>query len=638
MAEVANVKLANVLLDESVQFLQEPTLLHRSTALVRRAEGEGPEAWALEGPGTHDFTTFFNALSVSKWRSYTVAKEFFLHLEAKGAAFRLLQSRADVFSWDVELVGGSELDVPASDEWHSVELRMENSDEDVIESFVIVQEGEGPVFIRNAHYFASVPADGLHDVELALCTTTFRKEEYVERNVELAKTRILASDEPIATHFTMHIVDNGRSLDAERLQAERVRVHPNDNVGGSGGYARGMIEALGQRPKATHVILMDDDVLISPESILRTYNLLRIVSDDHAQDFVSGAMMDLFEPDVRWEDTGFVTFSGDCVPLKPALRMGQLHSVVANEAMGAHPELSGSEDQSQQYGGWWYCVIPVTAIERHGLPLPLFVRYDDIEYALRCRARFMTMNGICLWHPSFVRRYSAAVERYQVTRNSLVAQYATGVAPQSDFLRKAYHLVQLELKKFNYTNAELVLDALEDFLKGPAFLEERGRTERAFMEANRRAERLLPFPELRRQAEEEGIDLSLIAQVDAQKDSDVVERRSLRQRLEDFATFNGQRLDLGYVQRGSSAIIDVAGWLYPADQIRRKDTIVAVDLENQRGVIRHMDRQRFRAVWERYKRDAKEIERNGDRLREEYAEASRRFVTQGFWRGYLGID
>ena len=51
-----------------------------------------------------------------------------------------------------------------------------------------------------------------------------------------------------------------------------------------------------------------------------------------------------------------------------------------------------------------------------------------------------------------------------------------------------------------------------------------------------------------------------------------------------------------------------------------------------------MDRQRFRAVWERYKRDAKEIERNGDRLREEYAEASRRFVTQGFWRGYLGID
>ena len=46
MAEVANVKLANVLLDESVQFLQEPTLLHRSTALVRRAEGEGPG-----GPG-----------------------------------------------------------------------------------------------------------------------------------------------------------------------------------------------------------------------------------------------------------------------------------------------------------------------------------------------------------------------------------------------------------------------------------------------------------------------------------------------------------------------------------------------------------------------------------------------------------
>ncbi len=636
MAEKVNLKLANILLEDSPQFLQQPTLLHRSTSPLKKGQQEG--IWSLAGPGTHDFTTYFNALSVAKWREYTVADEFWLHLEARGDAFSLALTRADAFSWDVELVEGGRTDFSASADWRPIDLRLPNAADDVIEAFLVELQGEGDLLLRNAFYYAPVDEGDLRGVELALCTTTFRKEEYVERNIDLVKRRILASGEPVASHFTQHVVDNGRSLDAKRLQVDRVRIHPNDNVGGSGGYARGMIEALRQEPKATHVLLMDDDVLISPESILRTYNLLSIVNDEHAQDFVSGAMMDLFEPDVRWEDTGFVTFSGDCVPLKPALRMGHLHSVVANEVMGAHPELSGSEDQAQQYAGWWYCVIPTVAIDRHGLPLPVFVRYDDIEYALRCQARFMTMNGICLWHPSFVRRYSAAVERYQVTRNSLVAQYATGVAPQSDFLLKTYRLVQLELKKFNYANAELVLDALEDFLKGPAFLEGRGVTERAFMEANRRAEKLLPFDELRRQARDEGVDLSLISQVDAQRESDSVERRSLRQRLEDFATFNGQRIDLGYVQRGSSAIIDVAGWLYPADQIRRKDIIVAVDLENQRGVIRHMDRRRFRRVWERYKRDVKELERNGERLRADYAEAGRRFVTQEFWRSYLGID
>lgn len=40
-----------------------------------------------------------------------------------------------------------------------------------------------------------------------------------------------------------------------------------------------MIEAMEQAPRATHVLLMDDDVSISPESIIRTFNLLSIVND-----------------------------------------------------------------------------------------------------------------------------------------------------------------------------------------------------------------------------------------------------------------------------------------------------------------------------------------------------------------------
>lgn len=38
---------------------------------------------------------------------------------------------------------------------------------------------------------------------------------------------------------------------------------------------------------------MDDDVEVSPESILRTYNLLRIVNDEYAEAFVSGAMLNI---------------------------------------------------------------------------------------------------------------------------------------------------------------------------------------------------------------------------------------------------------------------------------------------------------------------------------------------------------
>ena len=634
---VQKFKLANILLDDIPEFLSTPALLCRSTALYHRVS-RGSDEWAFEGPGTHDFTTFFNALSVRKWRSYTVAGEFWLHLEMKGAACEIVQTRADAFSWDTEVVENTRQRTEPANDWHSVEIRLIGSTDDVIEAFELIISGDDPVLVRNAYYYTFVDESAVRPVELALCTTTFKKESFIEHNIDLVKTGILASDEPIARHFTQHVVDNGRTLDVDRLQGPCVRIHPQGNVGGSGGYARGMIEAMEQTPKATHVLLMDDDVVISPESIIRTFNLLSIVNDEHVDDFVSGGMMNLFEPDTLWEDIGYVTADGECLPLKRPSHMGLLHEVASSETYMPHPEYPGHEHESQTYAGWWYCVIPMKVIEANGLPLPVFVRYDDIEYALRCRAKFMTMNGICLWHPSFLRRYNAAVERYQVIRNSNIGKMTTNFAPMTNFEKKLYHAVQLEMKKFNYTNASLALDGFEDFLKGPGFLMDPKNVEKGFMDANKNAEKLVPFDELRRQAKEQGIDLTDVQEADSQKNTDMVEIRSYPQRIQDFITFNGQRFDFGYVQRNTYAIIDVAGWLYPSDRIRRKDTIIAVDLENQRGVIRHMDKARFDETWKRYKRDIKFFEDNKERLQKEYSQARDKFISVDFWKGYLGID
>lgn len=629
-------KLSNVLLDDSEQFLAAPTLLVRSTSRVFRTD-DRTNLWRLSGPGVHDFTTFFNALSVQKWKEYTVARRFYLHLELRGPACEVRLTRADAFSWDAEEIDGCSTEIPASEDWRTVEIELPASERDVIEGFTIIVPQDG-VELRQGYYFTEVDPSEIRDVELALCTTTFKKESYIESNIEIVKTKILASDEPVAAHFTQHVVDNGRTLDIEALQSDRVRIYPNDNVGGSGGYARGMIAAMEQQPQATHVLLMDDDVVVQPESIMRTYNLLTLVNAQHQDSFISGAMMDLFEPDVRWEDIGFVTADGNCVPLKASSHIGLLHEVVSNEIQAPRPDVPGYEDQVQVYGGWWYCVIPMTQVKAYGLPLPLFVRYDDIEYALRCHATFMTMNGICLWHPSFVRRYSAAVERYQVTRNAMAAQCITDVAPMADFVKKLYHTVQLELKKFNYTNAELALDGFEDFLKGPAFFEDPKSVEQSFMRANANAEKLIPFKELKAEATSRGIDLTYIYDADSQKASDSVERRSFKDRMIDFVTFNGQRIDMGYIRKGTYAIIDVAGWLYPADRIRRCETIVAADLENQRGVIRSVDRERFKQVWRRYKADVKQFERDRERLKSEYAASRERFTSVSFWKHYLGIN
>lgn len=194
----------------------------------------------------------------------------------------------------------------------------------------------------------------------------------------------------------MHVVDNGRTLDAKDVESERIFLHPNPNAGGAGGFARGMIEAMEQAPRATHVLLMDDDVSISPESIIRTFNLLSIVNDDYSEAFLSGAMMSMDQPNLRYEDVGFVACNGKYFPAKNLAYVDVLHDCVANEAfVHCNPEEAGydADRMSQSYAAWWYCVIPVSVIDREGLPLPIFVRTDDVEYSLRAHAKIMTMNG-----------------------------------------------------------------------------------------------------------------------------------------------------------------------------------------------------------------------------------------------------
>lgn len=94
--------------------------------------------------------------------------------------------------------------------------------------------------------------------------------------------------------------------------------------------------------------------------------------------------------------------------------MRLLKNIVANE--------NYSFNVDDAYAGWWYCCIPVEHIEDRGLPLPVFVRGDDVEFSLRNKPGFIALNGICIWHVGFAGKFNAAMELYQVHRNSLLSR------------------------------------------------------------------------------------------------------------------------------------------------------------------------------------------------------------------------
>ena len=623
---MTSMKFANILLETNPRSVAYPALYCRSDHPVIFNETQGE--WEMHGAGTFDFSTYFNSLSVRKLKQFTKAKSFTLHLELKGAACEVQQTMGDAFAHDPIEVEGVHRGLSASRQWQSVDMPLTITDDMVIVGFII--KTEGSVDIRNSYYELEIDGD-LNDVELVLSTTTFKKEAFIERNIGLVKEQIVESADPIAKHFHMYVMDNGRTLDAEKLTSDRITVIPNDNVGGAGGFTRGMITAMEQDPKATNILLMDDDVAVSPESIKRTYNLLRILKEEHREDMISGAMLNYEIGEDQWEDIGNMTPQGTFAGCKPGMRLTLFEDLIYNEMF-----TPTKWQRNNMYAAWWYCCIPISVIEKNGLPLPVFVRCDDAEYGIRCKTGFITMNSLCVWHMSFFERYNAAVERYQTTRNTMIAQATCGMAPDADFMKELHNNIRLELKKFGYANAELCLDAFEDFLRGPEFIKKPGQSEKSFMAANRNKEQLVDFETLQSRADQDPELAGFsIKNVDRQLiDGD--KSRSLAERLEDLITDNNQR----YIKKDGAgyAVIPLQGWLYPAGAIRGKHKLVVLDWYNRKGTIRTKDVQRYQKLKKRYMRDLKYYKANINRLRKEYAAARAELTSVEYWKNYLKMD
>lgn len=616
-------KFANILLENNPRSISYPSMYCRSDAPV--VFNHEYNVWEMYGPGTFDFTTYFNALSIKKFMKYTAAKAFHLHLELRGAACTVRQTYADTYAKESIPLKGTGCKLARSKKWQVIDIDICDVKDAILVGFQI--KAKGPVHIRNSYYYADMKKSSINKVNLVLATTTFKKEDFVERNIKLVRQEIMKGHPEIAKHFRMLVIDNGRTLDAKKLSGRGITVLPNKNAGGAGGFARGMIEAQRTDIKATHVLLMDDDVAVSAESLKRTFRLLQMLKPEFNDAMISGAMLNYEVGEDQWEDIGYMTPKGRFSSCKPPLRVSLLHDIVMNEQFVPSAEQAGN-----MYAAWWYCAIPISVIRENGYPLPVFVRCDDAEYGIRCNKELITLNGICIWHMSFHTRYSAAVERYQTTRNTLIAQATTGMAKDADFLYELHSNLQIELKKFNYTDAALLLDGFEDFLKGPKFISQYV-AEDCFMRANKNAEKLMSFDELRELTRDiEEFNLDDVDPISLYRD----DTRTTAQRIVDFVTFNRQR-----VYKGTSkgiAVIPSEGWIYPSGKIRGKDCIIAIDPNKRRGTVRFRDIEKFDATMKRYHNALNYYKKNKKRLEAEYAAARDWLTSKAFWMQYLEID
>ena len=73
-------------------------------------------------------------------------------------------------------------------------------------------------------YYAEVNESDFNEVRLSIATTTFKKEDFIRKNVKMIKDEILTQDDIIGKNVYLHIVDNdeGRVLSAEEFEGPHI--------------------------------------------------------------------------------------------------------------------------------------------------------------------------------------------------------------------------------------------------------------------------------------------------------------------------------------------------------------------------------------------------------------------------------
>lgn len=414
------------------------------------------------------FATYFNAFPASYWKRWTSVDEVVLRLRVRGSG------RVDVYrskpSGDVVHLDG---EFVRSGEWTALEFPVSLKPfEDGGFVWFDVHTLEAPLEVDEAEWAVRTP---LPPAKVAVAITTMRPHDCV------AALRALGTDPAVLDVVAkVFVADQGavkvRSVEgfaeaAEALGA-RLEVVEQDNLGGSGGFTRGMFEAV-EHTDADQVMVMDDDIRLEPEAVLRSNAFARAA----ASPVVVGSHMLNLQARTRLHSTAEIVDLNTC--FWRAAPGAVVDHDFATSSLRDTPELHPRVDAT--YNGWWMCLFPREVIERIGYPLPLFIKWDDAEYSLRALEHgypTVSLPGSAVWHmPWTDKNDSTDWQAYFHTRNRLVlAALHSRHDVSKGIVKHGLKLSLRHLLSMEYSTVVLQQKALEDFLAGPAGLFESLRT------------------------------------------------------------------------------------------------------------------------------------------------------------------
>jgi galactofuranosylgalactofuranosylrhamnosyl-N-acetylglucosaminyl-diphospho-decaprenol beta-1,5/1,6-galactofuranosyltransferase len=436
-----------------------PTMLESAR---KSLSSVGRHSISIAQGSTVSFATYFNAFPAAYWRQWTDVDSVRLTVKVRGSAsvhvfrstargsFRRLAS-------ELAVKGISEFDVPLKSfgdgGWLWFDVETADSDAEILSAEWSVDEK-----------YAS--RKGTATVSI---TTYNRPDDCVAQMKRFAESPDLLENLDtllIVDQGTQHVNDAEGFDDAAEALGSQFRLIHQANLGGSGGFSRGMYEGT-RATDADYVMLLDDDVIVETEGIIRA---IQFADFCRRPTIVGGHMLNLFERSVLHS-------FGESVNAYRAM----WHAVVPDlesfdfNVKSLRSSASLHRRVDVDYNGWWMCLIPRTVIEEIGLSLPLFIKWDDAEYGLRAASHgvpTVSLPGAAVWHMPWTEKDDRLDwQAYYHQRNRwmvglLYSPYRLGGAlPRESLAADIKHLISLQ-----YSPVAMRVQALRDVLSGPEHL------------------------------------------------------------------------------------------------------------------------------------------------------------------------
>ncbi|MGI8613980.1 MAG: glycosyltransferase [Nocardioidaceae bacterium] len=412
------------------------------------------------------FGTYFNGFAASYWRMWSIVEAVVLRVRVSGSATVIVyrstadgrSQRVDSASTQTEPGGDFEFELPlkpfGDGGWYWFD----------------VFAGRTDAILEGATWCADVPADRAESGTATVGITTIRPDSCVPLLAQLSddegKVLDVLDSVIVVDQGADKIRDEPGFANVEAAMGGRLRVIDQGNIGGSGGFARAQYETS-KAAQSTYVLLLDDDIVAEPESIMRA-----ITFGDLARrpTLVGGHMFSLYSRSAlhsygetvnRWR------FWWGPAPMVYPEHDLATHNLRNTRWLHRRVDVD--------FNGWWMCLIPRVVIDEIGLGLPLFIKWDDAEYGIRAAAAgfpTVSMPGVAVWHVPWTDKNDALDwQAYFHQRNRTVAALLHspyrfgGRVVQESFNHQVKHLLAMQ-----YSTAQLRLQALEDILAGPDHL------------------------------------------------------------------------------------------------------------------------------------------------------------------------